>query len=329
VPNFDYDIAISCLAEDERIARRFVDVLGKRSKVFLYSDYQKELALKNGVELFTDIFLKRARLNVVFFREGWGETRWTKIEQNAIQQRAFEGDWNSVAVVALAASKGRATPTWVPPQWIYVDYEKQSLETAAAIIEHKLREIGGRPREETARERSNRLLREAQLEEARRTFLQSKYGVEAAGQELDKLFGILEIEIKGMQADDPPRTIEFERDSQEFRCGIRTPKAGTSIGWYFSYANMLSGSGLAIHEFARPFFLDGYYAGHGKRDAVRKDEFVFTLTGDQRYGWTSKTDTSVVLSTEQLADEVLTSIIERTHEAIKKAKSIYHEDDED
>lgn len=329
MPDFDFDVAISFLADDEGIAIRLADVLRERGmKVFVYSEQQKELALKDGIEEFTSIFRERSRVCVVLYRQGWGETKWTRIEENAIKDRAFEGDWDSVAIVALAPSKGRGVPSWVPKPYVYMDFDRYGLEATAAVIDHKVRQAGAEPRQETARERSDRLLRLAEAEQSREVFLSSKYGVEAAQSELKSLFALLESETEAMSNATPKRSIQFERSPHEFRSAVRTPRAGTLIGWENAYGNTVRKASLLVREFARPVFLDGYYPG-GRKSAVGKEDFTFTQILDGRLGWISDKDDARVWSTEQLADRILSRLIDRTHEARNKGLSDDEDDDEE
>ena len=52
---FEYDVAFSFLADDEPLVVQIADQLRERYQVFLYSERQKELAGKDGVEQFSEI----------------------------------------------------------------------------------------------------------------------------------------------------------------------------------------------------------------------------------------------------------------------------------
>lgn len=51
-----YDVAISFLAEDERVAMSLATALKKHWTVFIYTERQKELAGTDGVEAFSRVF---------------------------------------------------------------------------------------------------------------------------------------------------------------------------------------------------------------------------------------------------------------------------------
>jgi hypothetical protein len=313
VPDFEYDVAISFLAEDEAIAIELADLLRDRMSVFLYSERQKDLGGKDGLVEFTAVFKEKTRVVVILYREGWGDTKWTRVEATAIKDRAFDIGWDFLVVVALVSGKGRGAPAWVPKTNIWVDYSRFGLEGAAAVISQKVREAGGEPKEESARERSARLQREAETEEERRNFLASRQGVVAAEKALKALFDGLKREVEYLRSTE--REIQFERDAHEFRATMSTPRAGLQIGWSFSAVNSLVHSALLVREFNRPTFLHGEYHGTKKKNPVAKDSYLFTRTKDGRFGWASEKDAKRVFSTEELADTLLKRLLDRTHEA--------------
>jgi hypothetical protein len=83
-----FDVAISFLARDERIAAELHSKLANGLNVFFFPRNQEELAGSNGLESMREPFLN-ARVVVVLFRAPWGETPWTRVEQTAITDRAL------------------------------------------------------------------------------------------------------------------------------------------------------------------------------------------------------------------------------------------------
>ena len=94
-----YDVAISFLAEDERVAMSLATALKKHWTVFIYTERQKELAGTDGVEAFSRVFKEDCWLCVILFRDGWGETKWTPIEASAIREHGLKEGWQILIVV--------------------------------------------------------------------------------------------------------------------------------------------------------------------------------------------------------------------------------------
>src|ERR1039458_4546278 len=93
---YEYDVAFSFLAQDELLATNLNDLLQDRLNTFLYSKRQGELAGTDGEQTFNSVFGEKARVVVVLYRAGWGETPWTRIEETAIRNRAFEHGYDFV-----------------------------------------------------------------------------------------------------------------------------------------------------------------------------------------------------------------------------------------
>src|SRR5262245_1057056 len=88
--DYCYDIAFSFLDRDEALARRLVDRLGPDVRVFFAPDRQQELVGTDGVESFTAAYKNESRTVAILYRENWGSTLWTAVEQRAIRERGFE-----------------------------------------------------------------------------------------------------------------------------------------------------------------------------------------------------------------------------------------------
>src|SRR3984957_8050437 len=99
--NPKYDVAISFLAEDVRIAQAIYSKLIEVFEVFFFPEKQEALAGTDGMESMRKPFFEDSRLMVVLFREKWGKTRWTAIEERAIKDACFQGDWNRLFFMAL------------------------------------------------------------------------------------------------------------------------------------------------------------------------------------------------------------------------------------
>src|SRR5665213_3695102 len=87
--NPKYDVAISFLQQDVNTAEALARKLGEVFDVFFYPDRQEELAGKDGLEGFREPFYDNSRLNVVLYRDGWGQTRFTGVEERAIKDACF------------------------------------------------------------------------------------------------------------------------------------------------------------------------------------------------------------------------------------------------
>jgi hypothetical protein len=175
------------MAQDEALATELNDLLQDRLKTFLYSKSQEEIAGKDGEEIFGRVFSEEARVVVVLYRTGWGKTPWTRIEETAIRNRAFEQGYDFTIFIPL--DDVPSMPKWVPKNRLWIGLKRWGTNGAAGAIEARVQEHGGEPHEETVIERAARLKRSLEFEEKRREFRYSFEGVRVANLEFDKLNG--------------------------------------------------------------------------------------------------------------------------------------------
>src|SRR5712691_11551871 len=105
-----YDVAISFLVADEKTANVIKAGLADLN-VFFYPHNQEELIGTNGLESMRAPFLT-ARVNVVLFRERYGNTPWTGVELAAIQDSCLRTGYRSLIFVQL--DKKDKVPDWLP-----------------------------------------------------------------------------------------------------------------------------------------------------------------------------------------------------------------------
>lgn len=135
-----FEVAISFKKEDEPFALQIKAALDPPLSTFVYSKAQEHLAGRDGLEAFSEVFKNDCRLMVVLFREGWGETPWTRAEATAIKTRCVFGDgWTHFLLVRLDDS---TLPSWVPPLPLYFDPGSFPLEQLIGAIRARCGELG-------------------------------------------------------------------------------------------------------------------------------------------------------------------------------------------
>ena len=177
-----YEVGFSFLKQDEAIAYDLNDHIQDRLSTFIYSKKQEELGGTDGEKKFNTVFYEECRVVVVLYRDGWGETPWTRIEEAAIKNRAFDKGWDFLLFVNLDSNS--SLPTWIPRTYIWLDYQRFKTEGAIAVIDQKVKETGGTSRQETIAEAAERLKRSRKAEKERALFLKSQEAVTVANREL-------------------------------------------------------------------------------------------------------------------------------------------------
>jgi hypothetical protein len=154
----DYDVAISFLVADEKIAASLKAGLSGLN-VFFYPHKQEELIGTNGMESMREPFLK-ARVNVVLYRPRYGNTPWTGVELSAIQDSCLKSRFDSLIFVQL--DKQDAVPDWLPNTHIRCVLGDFTIDQLVGGIKNKVLERGGTIRRADATSEAFRVKQEAE-----------------------------------------------------------------------------------------------------------------------------------------------------------------------
>ena len=304
---YKYDVAFSFLEQDEQIARNLSDLFEGRLTSFIYSKKQEDIAGTDGEETLNRVFGEEARIVVVLFRPAWGSTSWTRIEQTAIQNRHFEDGYDFVTLVML--EKETQPPKWLPKNRIWVGFERVGLEATAAVIEARVQEAGGAVREETIKDKAQRLDREVNWDREKKEFLGSSNGVNAAKAEIENLFNKLEIIASDISGATSQFKFSTQRDSHNFIVNSKDYYA-VRINWSLEYGNTLNGSRLTVALYKGQLSLRG---GIYIENPTHLDTKIFYFDADRigQYGWLRKNSSAPICSTQQLAESCMTMLMER------------------
>jgi len=216
--NFQYEVAFSFLQRDEMIAFQINDLIQDRLKTFIYSKKQEELSGGDGEKKFNDVFFKDSRVVILLYREGWGQTPWTRIEETAIRNRAFENGWEFLLLVNL--DKKSKLPAWIPKTYIWFDFQRWKAEGVAPVIEHKVQETGGNAKPESIEDRAKRFSRVRAEVKERDRFLRYGDGIRAANEEVSIIISLLKQSKE--QLEDSATSFHFgtnERKNQMYEFG--------------------------------------------------------------------------------------------------------------
>src|SRR5438105_1943196 len=117
--DFEYDVAFSFLTHDAKVAERISNLLQGRYRTFVFTEQQKELAFRDGLETFRSVCQDKSRCVAVLFREEWGTTRWTRIEEDLIKDRAVNKGkgWDFLLFINLDPKA--KVPPWLPASYIW------------------------------------------------------------------------------------------------------------------------------------------------------------------------------------------------------------------
>jgi hypothetical protein len=308
--DYQYEVAFSFVKEDEELATRLNDLLQDMLPTFLYSKKQEAVAATDGEETFNRVFGTEARIVVVLYRPAWGTTPWTRIEETAIRNRAYEEGYDFTVFIPLQNSP--EAPAWLPKTRIWVGLERWGIEGAASVIESRVQEAGGMPRTETIDDHVARRKRQIDQEKKRKLFLASDEGVKAAAEEMKQLAAIIEATAQRVSAENNLALKTAQKDQGRIHwVEVCSDKFCVAVNWVSLYTNTLNESTLEIELWkglprrpGRTTFFES------QRHSQRL--FGFDLDSAWTKGW-RETDRSQLLSSQAVAQLAITMLIDHLY----------------
>lgn len=240
--DYQFDVAFSFLDQDEALAVQLADLFEGRLKVFLYSRRQEQLAGTDGEKTFNDVFGRQARLVVVLYRSGWGQTPWTRIEETAIRNRAFDEGYSFVTFIPLDDKPD--VPRWLPRTQIWIGLKRWGIDGAASVIDARIQELGGQPSDESLEHQAARVARGLEFAKNRESYLRSEAGARGANAAFQVLRDAVVDSVPSLQAAAPSLSItEKHVDNQVV---LLSSGPALSIRWHLKYINTLNESSLDV-----------------------------------------------------------------------------------
>lgn len=305
---FEYDIAFSFLAKDEELAAELNDLLQDRLSTFLYSKRQEALAGKDGELEFNAVFGEQARLVVVLYRGGWGDTPWTRIEQTAIRNRAYDEGYDFVIFIPL--DDPPIVPKWLPKTQIWVGLDRWGSNGAASVIEARVQELGGQPREESNVEKAARVERAIEFAERRRHFLRSYNGVNASIALFSELLERTRAEVEKINESSPIFELSLKERGREFIIvGRRSP--GLLVSWDVHYANSLDDAMLEVTVWRGHPPWPGLF-NYERPVKLQSQKFEFDIEPSGAHCWRSVAEGRRLYSSTNLASYLVAYYIDQT-----------------
>lgn len=287
---FKYDTAFSFLSQDEKIAYLINDLISDRVNTFIYSERQEELGGTDGEIAFGNVFGKESRTVTVLFRDGWGSSPWTRIEENAIRNRAFSEGWEFVTFILL--DKNSKVPIYLPKTRLWIDFERWGLNGAASIIEQRIKEAGGDIRQETIDDRANRLKRSKKANLERQEYLKSQQSILDSNTEFINLFS----EVKKL-----PQVLQ-DNESRLFFNTRDVPNKYFEFGYDGLFLRFKKTPQWSNKLIVCIYQKEGDEGLDYTETVFRKSEYLFDRSRTAELGWSENNQSRDFLTTKQLID---------------------------
>jgi hypothetical protein len=304
---FDFDIAISFLSQDETYANK-IKTFFSELNVFVYSDHQDKIVSKDSDEVFKNIFLYNSKIVVVLYRDGWGKSSNTYIEQEAIKDRIFKNKGTEFLIMVNMTGK-ETMPPWVSERMIWFDYSRFKIEGLAATINNKYSDLSDTKRIESPRDIAKRKSEEFKFHLKRKAFIESKEGVQSATNEFRNLAELLKKDLEKINNDHINFNYKEEQGNQII---IRGNLLTLSISWNLIFTNTLESAdeyaSLNIQIMKRNMIIRENWNENSFYNIYRCS-YVYDLFYPDFKGWKEKNGNEFV-SSQNIVDELLNKLLE-------------------
>lgn len=290
--DYKYDVAFAFLQKDEHLANQINYLIKDKLNTFLYSKRLEDLANKKPEKTFIDVFGKQSKIVVVLFRNKWGTTPWTRIEEKAIRNRALEEGFNFVFFISL--DDPPTTPKYLPKTQIWEGLAQRGINGAAIVIEEFVQSLTDQSRAELPNNTAVKIKKDPQFEIERSKFLESVHGLEIAKLEIKKLFS--ELESLKNKIEKSNKTFFVDYQKKERSCILNYGEY--SIRFYLQPAN------ISPHMDSYLYFeLQKRGSASNEPQVLAVEEYHFEVKKVGEYGWIKDVDNGSFISSKKLAEE--------------------------
>jgi hypothetical protein len=312
-----YDVAISFLSADEPIASALYNGLSAGLDVFYYPHSQDVLAGTDGQESMRTPFLDDSRVVVVLYREPWGNTPWTAVEQTAIKDRCLKHGWEALFFIMLDDAR---PPLWLPHTHIRFNFANFSLDQAVGAIKARVQDSGGTIQPVSAVRRAEIFKHDQEYAQDRRQ-LRSAAGRTQVQKETAELFRIIE-RLCGEISATGAAAVQTETIQNE--CHLRNDKVSMVVTLIQTYSDSLSDTHSEFELMSRSFSKRLAFRGenlmymNGKPRITAETAYVPDLDRARRFQWTDKNNPSRFMTSEELANILLIQFVELFEKAQRR-----------
>jgi hypothetical protein len=246
-------------------------------------------------------FLTESRVNVVLYREVWGQTPWTRVEETAIKDSCLNRGWSSLFFVVL--NKSDKIPIWLPNTHVRFNLEEYGIEQAVGAIKARVQEVGGVIAAPDARSDALRVHQEAQFfADRERLFRDQRWiadNVLPAVQEVLATVDHLCAEVRSETG------MKFQSGANQGQCVLRNDRVSLHVGWRQPYINVVAENAYIVAtEFDAPIALPDERLMYWREpQALRRHRFKPALSLVREPCWAAEDKPTDLLSSQELADK--------------------------
>lgn len=312
--DYKYDVAFSFLNEDLELVSQVNELIKNRLNTFIYTERQNELVGNDGEKVFSNVFGKESRVVVIFYRKDWGNYGFTRIEKNAIKNRAFSGNDYYKFLLLVNLDNDNPDISWIPKTNIYFSLEQYGIKSLVAIIEQLVIQNEGIVHEETPTELASRLEKNFEAEQKRKSFLDSEEGVKEANNEFKELCNTMENIFKKISSKSNLYNGKIQYLNSNYLFKINCCALDLFCELSVRARNSLDDSFLKIIISDQP----SYYNSNSRKKELYEERYLFGKNIFGQIGWIEKENNNEFYSSRKLADLTIKQFLKIINDDLAK-----------
>lgn len=304
-----YDVAISFLSDDEEIAQELYELLSPSLRVFIFTKRQDDVAGTNGLDTFRRVFRSDSSLVVVLYRDGWGETPWTRVEKIAIEERFLKDGPEFLFIVSLSSKS--TPPPWIPDTLIRFNLDDYGIDQAVGVIKRRAQEGGVIFRKETSAERALRTEEKIRFQEETDRLFHLEQGVQLAKESASQF--AQELCKKVEEASEAAPVLEMRSSISDLNVRVSTSRVSAETYFRVRFSNSLDDAALHVLFLRGPIILhdeNRYYLQKPERIL----ELKFNPVRTKSQGWCWKDPNGQLRTSTVLAEYIMELILAKSEE---------------
>ena len=222
---------------------------------------------------------------------------------NSDLNRAHEEGYDFALLIPL--DKPPTKPVWFPKNRLWLGLERWGIATAAAIIEARVQELGGSPRQETIEERAARHARDVSFRAEREAALNSFAGVQAFQEGLGFIADTIKDGVERINSGRTAHRLDFRPPRQRGGpCYVLGLKKGLSVSGRPAYTNTLENVFLEAKLWNGAPPIPGLFSFE-EPTIYMTERYQLDYLTSRTYAWTKTTEPNRSFSSNDLAEEIL------------------------
>jgi hypothetical protein len=177
-----------------------------------------------------------SRVVVVLFRDPWGKTPWTGVEETAIGERCLKQGWSGLVFVNLDQTS--TIPSWVPNTHVRFGMEAYGMAGLAGVIKARVQEHGGKLVPADAASEMRRVQREKAFLADRENMMSDRRWIE--GTVHASIRSALEEVVRLAEMANAEHGFEIRAGAQDKTCVLRSGFVSLGIGFQQPIFNRVS-----------------------------------------------------------------------------------------